>query len=70
LSVSNNGLRKFSVESGSGRVNVVGPVRAGEHYSLTVAALDSGGKANQAVMEVSLYLFVVLVLVLVVFVLL
>jgi Tfp pilus tip-associated adhesin PilY1 len=52
LSVSNNGIRKFAVESGSGRVNVVGPVRAGEHYSLTVAALDSGGKATQAVMEV------------------
>ena len=53
LSVSNNGIRKFSVDAGSGRVNVIGPVRAGEHYSLTVAALDSGGKANQAIMDVS-----------------
>ena len=51
LSVSNNGIRKFAVEPATGRVNVIGPVRPGEHFSLTVAAIDSGGKTTQAVME-------------------
>ena len=58
LSVSNNGIRKFAVEPTSGKVNVIGAVRAGDHFSLTVAAVDSGGKTTQAVMEVILGLIV------------
>lgn len=32
---------------------MIAPVRLGEHFSITVAAIDSGGKTNQAVMDVS-----------------
>ena len=50
--VSNNGMRKFLVHPTSGQVEVVGRVGAGERYSLTVAAADSGGKSSQTVIEV------------------
>ena len=52
LRVSNNGMRKFLVNPATGQVEVIGAVKAGERYSLTVAAADSGGKSTQAVIEV------------------
>lgn len=55
--MSNNGLRKFFVDPKTGRIDVIAPVRFGEHFSITVAAVDSGGKMNQAVMDVSLHLY-------------
>lgn len=52
MRVSNNGMRKFLVNPTSGQVEVVGKVKDGERYSLTVAAADSGGKSSQTVIEV------------------
>lgn len=47
------GRGKFAVDRATGAVSVVGPVRAGERYSLTFSAEDSGGRASQpAVVEV------------------
>ena len=53
LKVSNNGKQKFYLDSRSGALEVIVPVSAGEQYSLTVAASDSGGLTSQSVIKVS-----------------
>ena len=37
----------------SGQVDVIAPVRSGEHFSLTFLAKDSGGRNSTAIMEVT-----------------
>ncbi|XP_014256144.1 cadherin-99C isoform X2 [Cimex lectularius] len=51
--VSNNGRNKFSINSQSGVLDSVGKLNAGEQYSITVQATDSGGKAGQTIVEVN-----------------
>ena len=50
--VTNNGKRIFNLNSRTGKLDLIGPVRAGEHYALTVEVTDSGGKSSQGVIEV------------------
>ncbi|XP_076361953.1 cadherin 99C isoform X2 [Tachypleus tridentatus] len=50
--VSNNGQEKFRIESESGIVEVIGKVIAGEQYSITVQATDSGGRFTQSILDV------------------
>ena len=50
--VTNNGKRIFNLNSRSGKLDLIGAVRAGEHYALTVEVSDSGGKSSQGVIEV------------------
>jgi protocadherin-15 len=50
--VSNNGMRKFTVNARTGAVEVVAAVTAGERFSLTVGATDSGGKSTRTILEV------------------
>ena len=52
LGVSNSGKSRFAVNSRTGVVEVVGPVEAGERFSLTIGVIDSGGKESQGIMEV------------------
>ena len=58
LNISGSGVSsgrpKFAVNSRNGQVSVIAPVRKGEHYSLTVAAFDEGGKFSRAVMEITI----------------
>ena len=44
-----NPIRTFSR---TGQVDVIETVRAGEYYSLTLAAKDSGGRNSTAIMQV------------------
>ena len=44
-------IRTFSR---TGQVDVIETVRAGEYYSLTLAAKDSGGRNSTAIMQVRL----------------
>lgn len=50
--VTNNGRRIFDLNSRTGKLDLVGPVRDGEHYAITVEVVDSGGKTSQGVIEV------------------
>nr|CAD7198411.1 unnamed protein product [Timema douglasi] len=51
--VSNNGRQKFKIDSETGLIETIGKLNAGEQYSITVRATDSGGKYSQNVVEVT-----------------
>lgn len=51
--VSNNGLQKFRIDSKSGIIESIRKLNAGEQYSITVQATDSGGKHSQVIVEVN-----------------
>ncbi|XP_072398558.1 cadherin-99C [Diabrotica undecimpunctata] len=52
--VSNNGNNKFTINPITGLIETVGKLNAGEQYSLTVQATDSGGLYSQAIVEVTI----------------
>ncbi|XP_060526708.1 cadherin-99C [Cylas formicarius] len=52
--VSNNGNNKFTINPVTGEIETVGKLNAGEQYSLTVQATDSGGLYSQAIVEVTI----------------
>ena len=45
--VTNNGKRIFKLNPRDGKLDLIGPVKAGEHYAITVEVIDSGGKSSQ-----------------------
>lgn len=45
--VSNNGVKKFSIDERSGVIETRGPLNAGEQYSITVQASDIGNLHSQ-----------------------
>ncbi|KAF6213242.1 hypothetical protein GE061_010959 [Apolygus lucorum] len=51
--VSNNGRSKFRIDPQSGVLDSVGKLNAGEQYSITVQATDTGGKYGQTIVEVN-----------------
>lgn len=51
--VSNNGNNKFSIDSKTGDIESTGKLNAGDQYSLTVQATDTGGLYSQAIVEVT-----------------
>ncbi|KAI5749018.1 hypothetical protein M8J76_003987 [Diaphorina citri] len=51
--VSNTGLHKFRIDPRSGVIETTGKLIAGEQYSITVQATDTGGKSSQTIVEVS-----------------
>ncbi|XP_054265721.1 cadherin-99C-like [Macrosteles quadrilineatus] len=51
--VSNNGRNKFKIDPSTGAIEVNGKLNAGEQYSITVQATDSGGKSSQTIVEVT-----------------
>ncbi|CAH0392596.1 unnamed protein product [Bemisia tabaci] len=51
--VSNTGLNKFKIDPHTGVVETTGKLTAGEQYSITVQATDSGGKSSQTIVEVT-----------------
>ena len=50
--VTNNGKRIFQLNPRNGKLDLIGPVKASEHYAITVEVIDSGGKSSQGVIEV------------------
>lgn len=50
--VSNNGRLKFVIDPDSGVIETTGKLNAGEQYSITVQATDSGGRSSQTIVEV------------------
>ncbi|XP_067139114.1 cadherin-99C isoform X2 [Centruroides vittatus] len=50
--VSNNGMSKFRVDPDSGHIQVVDKVVAGEQYSITIQATDTGGRFMQSIVDV------------------
>ncbi|KAL1123607.1 hypothetical protein AAG570_002683, partial [Ranatra chinensis] len=52
--VSNNGRSKFRIDPHSGVIDAIGKLNAGEQYSITVQATDSGGKSSQTIVEVTI----------------
>ncbi|XP_059097736.1 cadherin-99C-like isoform X2 [Tigriopus californicus] len=52
LKVTNNGKNKFAVNSRTGDVEVMAPVKTGERFSLSVAVVDKGGLSSEGVLEV------------------
>ncbi|XKL62751.1 hypothetical protein PGB90_002584 [Kerria lacca] len=50
--VSNNGIGKFTIDPGTGVIESIGKLSAGEQYSITVQATDNGGKYSQTIVEV------------------
>ena len=51
--VSNNGLKKFTIDRKTGEIETQGKLVAGERYSLTVQASDIGNLYSQAIVEVT-----------------
>lgn len=51
--VSNNGQTKFTIDSDTGEIRTTGKVQAGDQYSLTVQATDTGGLYAQAIVEIT-----------------
>lgn len=51
--VSNNGGSRFTISRSTGEIETRGKMSAGEQYSITVQATDSGGLYSQAIVEVS-----------------
>ena len=45
--VTNNGKRIFKLNPRNGKLDLIGPVKAGEHYAITVEVIDSGEKSSQ-----------------------
>lgn len=52
--VSNNGMNKFKIDPISGLLETVGTLNAGDQYSVTVQATDTGGLHSQTIVEVSI----------------
>lgn len=52
--VSNNGLKKFTIDRKSGEIETQGKLVAGERYSITVQASDIGNLYSQAIVEVTI----------------
>lgn len=52
--VSNNGNNKFTINPVTGSLDTVSKLNAGEQFSLTVQATDSGGLYSQAIVEVTI----------------
>lgn len=52
--VSNNGLNKFKIDPISGLLETIGKLNAGDQYSVTVQATDTGGLHSQTIVEVSI----------------
>lgn len=51
--VSNNGRTKFKIDPKTGIIETIGKLNAGEQYSITVQATDTGGKSSQTIVEVT-----------------
>lgn len=51
--VSNNGMKKFTIDGKSGEIETQGKLVAGERYSITVQASDIGNLYSQAIVEVT-----------------
>lgn len=51
--MSNNGLQKFKIDFKTGVIESIRKLNAGEQYSITVQATDSGGKHSQVIVEVN-----------------
>jgi protocadherin-15 len=51
--VSNNGMKKFTIDRKSGEIEAVARLVAGERYSITVQASDIGNLYSQAIVEVT-----------------
>ncbi|PNF18966.1 hypothetical protein B7P43_G12884 [Cryptotermes secundus] len=51
--VSNNGRQKFKIDRKTGLIETTGKLNAGEQYSITVQATDTGGKYSQTIVEVT-----------------
>lgn len=51
--VSNNGAKKFAIDSKTGVIETRGMLSVGEQYSITIQASDIGGLHSQAIVEVS-----------------
>lgn len=52
--VSNNGLKKFTIDRKTGEIETQGRLVAGERYSITVQASDIGNLYSQAIVEVTI----------------
>lgn len=52
--VSNNGMNKFKIDPISGLLETVGTLNAGDQYSVTVQATDTGGLHSQTIVEVTI----------------
>lgn len=52
--VSNNGMNKFKIDPVTGLLETVGTLNAGDQYSVTVQATDTGGLHSQTIVEVSI----------------
>ncbi|KAK6629534.1 hypothetical protein RUM43_003351 [Polyplax serrata] len=52
--VSNNGRGKFKIDPHTGLLTTSGKLIAGEQYSITVQATDTGGKLSQTIVEVTI----------------
>lgn len=50
--VSNNGMNKFTINEKTGAIETKGKLVAGEHYSITVQATDTGALSSQTIVEV------------------
>ncbi|XP_026273024.1 cadherin-99C [Frankliniella occidentalis] len=50
--VSNNGRLKFTIDPETGLLETTGKLNAGEQYSITVQATDTGGRSSQTIVEV------------------
>lgn len=50
--VSNNGRLKFTIDPDTGLIETTGKLNAGEQYSITVQATDTGGRSSQTIVEV------------------
>lgn len=50
--VSNNGANKFTINEKTGIIETKGKLIAGEHYSITLQATDTGGLSSQSIVEV------------------
>lgn len=52
--VSNNGIKKFTIDRKTGEIETQGKLVAGERYSITVQASDIGNLYSQAIVEVTI----------------
>ncbi|KAG5670886.1 hypothetical protein PVAND_001118 [Polypedilum vanderplanki] len=51
--VSNNGIKKFTIDKKNGEIEAIARLVAGERYSITVQASDIGNLYSQAIVEVT-----------------
>ncbi|RWS28186.1 protocadherin-15 precursor-like protein [Leptotrombidium deliense] len=50
--VSNNGKEKFRINADTGEITTIGKLIAGQQYSITVQAMDTGNKVAQSILDV------------------